>query len=68
MAGKYLLHDRRPSRERLLAAGDEIFYEEGVNLVGIDRVIERAGLEVSNSERSSEYSLAFADRSAGRSY
>jgi AcrR family transcriptional regulator len=35
----------RPSaRERLLGAADELFYEEGVNLVGIDRVIERAGV------------------------
>jgi AcrR family transcriptional regulator len=36
--------DRAPARERLLAAADELFYEEGVNLVGIDRVIERAGV------------------------
>jgi AcrR family transcriptional regulator len=36
--------DRRSARERLLAAADELFYEEGVNLVGIDRVIERAGV------------------------
>jgi AcrR family transcriptional regulator len=36
--------DRRPARERLLAAADALFYEEGVNLVGIDRVIERAGV------------------------
>jgi AcrR family transcriptional regulator len=36
--------DRRPARDRLLAAADELFYEEGVNLVGIDRVIERAGV------------------------
>src|SRR5258706_7319437 len=35
----------RPSaRERLLAAADELFYVEGVNTVGIDRVIERAGV------------------------
>jgi AcrR family transcriptional regulator len=35
----------RPSaRERLLAAADELFYEGGINLVGIDRVIERAGV------------------------
>jgi AcrR family transcriptional regulator len=33
----------RPSpRERLLKAADELFYAEGVNSVGIDRVIERA--------------------------
>jgi len=36
--------DRRPARERLLAAAAELFYEEGVNLVGIDRIIERAGV------------------------
>jgi AcrR family transcriptional regulator len=36
--------DRRPARERLLAAADQLFYEEGFNLVGIDRVIERAGV------------------------
>ena len=36
---------RRPSaRERLLAAADELFYAEGVHTVGIDRVIERAGV------------------------
>lgn len=34
---------RRPSpRERLLDAADELFYAEGINSVGIDRVIERA--------------------------
>jgi AcrR family transcriptional regulator len=36
---------RRPSaRERLLDAADELFYEEGIHIVGIDRVIERAGV------------------------
>lgn len=35
----------RPSaRARLLAAADELFYQEGVHTVGIDRVIERAGV------------------------
>ena len=35
----------KPSaRERLLAAADELFYEEGVHTVGIDRVIEHAGV------------------------
>jgi len=35
----------RPSaRDRLLAAADALFYEEGVNTVGIDRVIEQAGV------------------------
>jgi AcrR family transcriptional regulator len=44
MTRKSLSKDRRPARERLLAAADALFYEEGVNLVGIDRVIERAGV------------------------
>ena len=35
---------RLSARERLLAAADELFYENGVNLVGIDRVIEHAGV------------------------
>src|SRR5690349_5099769 len=36
---------RKPSaRERLLRAADELFYAEGVHTVGIDRVIERAGV------------------------
>ena len=32
------------ARDRLLAAADELFYAEGVHAVGIDRVIERAGV------------------------
>src|ERR1700722_5997387 len=35
---------RMSARERLLAAADELFYENGINLVGIDRVIEHAGV------------------------
>src|ERR1700742_2975171 len=35
---------RIPARERLLAAADELFYEHGINTVGIDRVIEHAGV------------------------
>ncbi|HEY4334220.1 MAG TPA: helix-turn-helix domain-containing protein [Ilumatobacteraceae bacterium] len=39
------VEDHTPSaRERLLAAADELFYEEGIHTVGIDRVIERAGV------------------------
>jgi AcrR family transcriptional regulator len=38
------ISDRRSARDRLLAAADELFYQEGVNTVGIDRVIERAGV------------------------
>jgi AcrR family transcriptional regulator len=34
--------NRPPPRERLLAAADELFYGEGVNTVGIDRIIEHA--------------------------
>jgi AcrR family transcriptional regulator len=37
--------EARPSaRERLLAAADELFYKEGVHTVGIDRVIDQAGV------------------------
>ncbi len=35
---------RLSARERLLAAANELFYEEGVHTVGIDRVIEKAGV------------------------
>jgi AcrR family transcriptional regulator len=35
---------RISARERLLAAAEALFYEEGFNTVGIDRVIERAGV------------------------
>jgi AcrR family transcriptional regulator len=35
--------ERRPSaRERLLAAASELFYDEGVHTVGVDRITERA--------------------------
>src|SRR5216683_8348151 len=36
--------DRLSARERLLAAADELFYAEGVHVVGIDRIVERAGV------------------------
>jgi AcrR family transcriptional regulator len=32
------------ARERLMDAANELFYEEGVHSVGVDRVIERAGV------------------------
>jgi AcrR family transcriptional regulator len=35
---------RRPPRERLLDAARELFYAEGLHTVGIDRVIDRAGV------------------------
>ncbi len=36
--------ERRSARERLLSAADELFYKEGINTVGIDRIIEHAGV------------------------
>ncbi|MGH8891416.1 MAG: TetR/AcrR family transcriptional regulator [Acidothermaceae bacterium] len=36
--------DRTSARERLLAAADELFYGEGVHTVGIEKVLERAGV------------------------
>src|SRR5712692_9844931 len=44
MTSKTASGPRVSARERLLAAADELFYENGINLVGIDRVIERAGV------------------------
>jgi AcrR family transcriptional regulator len=35
---------RVPARQRLLEAADRLFYAEGVHTVGIDRVIEEAGV------------------------
>ncbi len=35
---------RQPARERLLAAAGELFYKDGVQSVGIDRIIEHAGV------------------------
>jgi AcrR family transcriptional regulator len=35
---------RMSARERLLAAANDLFYAEGVQTVGIDRIIERAGV------------------------
>ena len=35
---------RVTARERLLASADELFYREGVQSVGIDRIIEHAGV------------------------
>src|SRR5487761_795491 len=35
---------RLSARDRLLAAADELFYAEGVHVVGIDRIVERAGV------------------------
>ena len=38
------VRERPSARERLLAAANELFYNEGVHTVGIDRVIEQAGV------------------------
>jgi AcrR family transcriptional regulator len=35
---------RASARDRLLTAANELFYEEGIQSVGIDRVIDRAGV------------------------
>jgi AcrR family transcriptional regulator len=32
------------ARDRLLAAADELFYAQGVHVVGVDRIVERAGV------------------------
>src|SRR5712692_9239750 len=44
MAARTPVSERRSARERLLAAAQELFYKEGINTVGIDRVIEHAGV------------------------
>jgi AcrR family transcriptional regulator len=36
--------ERLSARDRLLAAADELFYAEGIQSVGIDKVIEHAGV------------------------
>jgi AcrR family transcriptional regulator len=35
---------RLSARDRLLAAADELFYAQGVHVVGVDRIVERAGV------------------------
>src|ERR1700760_123961 len=35
---------KQTARERLLAAANELFYDEGIQTVGIDRIIEKAGV------------------------
>jgi AcrR family transcriptional regulator len=39
-----LVEKKASPRQRLLAAADELFYNEGIRSVGIDRVIEKAGV------------------------
>ncbi|MET0861869.1 MAG: TetR/AcrR family transcriptional regulator, partial [Microbacterium sp.] len=33
-----------PARQRLLIAATELFYREGIHSVGVDRIIEAAGV------------------------
>ena len=44
MAVKEATAVRPSARERLLAVANELFYSEGVHTVGIDRIIEQAGV------------------------
>ena len=44
MAVKEASAARPSARERLLAAANELFYVDGVHTVGIDRIIEQAGV------------------------
>src|ERR1700742_4404753 len=44
MSTQQAIPEKRSARERLLAAAEELFYAEGINTVGIDRIIERAGV------------------------
>jgi AcrR family transcriptional regulator len=36
--------ERASARDRLLAAASELFYDEGVHTVGVDRIVEQAGV------------------------
>jgi AcrR family transcriptional regulator len=44
MSEQPAVYEGLSARAKLLAAANELFYEEGVNTVGIDRIIERAGV------------------------
>ena len=65
---------RASARERLLAAANELFYAEGVQTVGIDRIIERAGVAKaslynlfgSKEELVAAYLASRHDRTTGR--
>ncbi|MES1178392.1 MAG: TetR/AcrR family transcriptional regulator [Myxococcales bacterium] len=58
------------ARDRLLSAADELFYREGVHRVGIDRVIERAGVAKASLYSAfgskEELVLAYLDARAAR--
>ena len=65
---------RSSARERLLDAANELFYAEGVQTVGIDRIIERAGVAKaslynlfgSKEELVAAYLACRHDRTTGR--
>jgi AcrR family transcriptional regulator len=44
MSEQPAVYEQLSARQRLLAAANELFYEEGVHTVGIERIIERAGV------------------------
>ncbi|GAX58473.1 MULTISPECIES: TetR/AcrR family transcriptional regulator [Streptomyces] len=44
MPSKATTASKPSARERLLAAADELFYSEGVQTVGIDRIVQKAGV------------------------
>lgn len=44
MTTKPAVIEKTSARDRLLAAAHELFYGEGINTVGIERVIEQAGV------------------------
>lgn len=37
-------HHHLSARDRLLSAADELFYRDGINSVGVDRIVEHAGV------------------------
>jgi AcrR family transcriptional regulator len=63
MNAKTASTERRSARDRLLDAADELFYEEGIQTVGIDRIIEQAGVA-----KASLYDLFGSKEALVRSY
>jgi AcrR family transcriptional regulator len=65
---------RESGRDRLLAAANELFYAEGIQSVGIDRIIEHAGVAkatlynnfASKEELVQAYLLSRDERTMGR--
>lgn len=44
MPGSKVSPSKPSARERLLAAADDLFYREGVQTVGVDRIVQQAGV------------------------